>query len=53
MFAAISFSLYLNKSFFEFSYIEYVFKIIVLMIGLSMGYRLNLFKFDKLLKIKG
>lgn len=51
MFSAIFFSLYLNNNFHEFGYIEYLYKMIVLMIGLAIGYRLGLLNFTKLLKI--
>ena len=52
MFISIFFSLSLNKGFFEFEYIDYVYKVIVLIIGLGIGYILNLFKFNILLKIR-
>jgi hypothetical protein len=52
MFISIFFSLSLNKSFFEFGFIDYVYKLIVLIIGLGIGKTLNLFKFNVLLKIK-
>jgi len=52
MFSAIIFSLYLNGSFFEFGIMEYLYKIIVLAVGLSIGYGLNIFKFKKLIKMR-
>lgn len=52
MFSAISFSLYLNSYFLEFGFIEYFYKFIVLIIGIFIGYKLNLFNLKALLKVK-
>ncbi len=52
MFGAITFSLYLNDSFLEFGFIEYFYKFIVLIIGIFIGHKLNLFNLKALLKVK-
>jgi O-antigen/teichoic acid export membrane protein len=53
MYLVVIFSIYLNKSFFEFGYIEYLYKIIILGIGFTIGYKLKLFNFEKLKSMKG
>lgn len=51
MFGAIGISIYLNKSFFEFGYVEYLYKILLLGMGILIGYKLNLLNLN-VLKIK-
>ena len=53
MYSTIIFSLYINESFETFGYIEYVYKITVLLVGILIGYKLNLLNVKKLKKIKG
>lgn len=51
MFGVIGISIYLNKSFFEFGYVEYLYKVLIIIIGILIGYKLKLLNLN-ILKIK-
>jgi O-antigen/teichoic acid export membrane protein len=53
MFSVIGISIYLNKSFFEFGYVEYLYKVLLLSTGILLGYKLNLLNFNVLKIRKG
>lgn len=53
MFVAILFSISLNENFFVFGYIEYSYKIVVISIGVFMGYKMKIIDANWLLKVKG
>ena len=53
MFVAILFSISLNENFFVFGYIEYLYKIVVILIGVFMGYKMKIIDANWLLKVKG
>jgi O-antigen/teichoic acid export membrane protein len=51
MFGVIGISIYLNRSFFEFGYVEYLYKLILISIGVALGYKLKLINLN-VLKIR-
>ncbi len=51
MFSTIVISLYINKSFFDFGFIEYLYKVFLLSVGILLGYKLELLNLN-VLKIK-
>lgn len=51
--STIIFSIWLNKSFFEFGYLEYIYKLLVIGIGLAIGYKLELLNIKKLKGLRG
>jgi O-antigen/teichoic acid export membrane protein len=52
MYGSIVCSMLLNNNFLEFGYIEYVYKVLILIIGVLIGYKLNLLDVSKLNKVK-
>jgi O-antigen/teichoic acid export membrane protein len=48
VFGVIGIAIYLNKSFFNFGYIEYLYKFILIIIGVLLGYKLNLLNLNVL-----
>ncbi len=48
LFGSITYSLWLNKFFFEFGLIDYLYKLFVIGLGVFIGYKINLFHFNKL-----
>ncbi|MFK7779729.1 MAG: oligosaccharide flippase family protein [Candidatus Gracilibacteria bacterium] len=54
LFCSILISINLNESFKDFGYVEYLYKLFVILVGLFIGYRLNILNPKKLLlRIKG
>jgi O-antigen/teichoic acid export membrane protein len=52
LFGSIVLAIYINKNFKEFCYLEYVYKLSILLTGLFVGYKLDLLNIKQLVKIK-
>ena len=53
VYGVITFSIFLNKSFADFGYIEYIYKILILLCGIGIGYKMKLINITKLKNLKG
>jgi O-antigen/teichoic acid export membrane protein len=52
LFGSIILAININENFKEFGYLEYMYKLIILLTGLVIGYKLNLLNIKRLMKIR-
>ena len=52
LFSSILLAININENFKEFGYLEYIYKVLILLAGLTLGYKLNLLNIKRLMKIR-